>query len=164
MTKHSDLPKPDMNPINLMAFGFGSGCTPKAPGTMGTLFAVGLYLPLSHLPLEWYIAMTIAVSLVGIFICGWSAKDLGVHDHPGIVWDEFAGYFITMIAAPTGWQWIVIGFVLFRFFDILKPWPISLADKKLKGGFGIMFDDILAGLAALGCMQALAHYAPVIGI
>jgi phosphatidylglycerophosphatase A len=80
------------------------------------------------------------------------------------VWDEFAGYFITMIAAPAGWQWIVIGFVLFRFFDILKPWPISLADKKLKGGFGIMFDDILAGLAALACMQILAHYAPVIGI
>jgi phosphatidylglycerophosphatase A len=80
------------------------------------------------------------------------------------VWDEFAGYFITMIAAPTGWQWIVIGFVLFRFFDILKPWPISLADKKLKGGFGIMFDDILAGLAALGCMQLLAYYAPVIGL
>ena len=163
MRKHTDLPKPDMNPINLMAFGFGSGCTPKAPGTMGTLFAVALYLPLSYLPLEWYIAMTVAVSLLGVFICGWSAKDLGVHDHPGIVWDEFAGYFITMIAAPSGWQWIVIGFVLFRFFDIIKPWPISLADKKLKGGFGIMFDDILAGLAALGCMQLLAHFLPGLG-
>ena len=163
MTKHTDLPKPDMNPINLMAFGFGSGCTRKAPGTMGTLFAVDLYLPLSYLPLEWYIAMTVAVSLLGVFICGWSAKDLGVHDHPGIVWDEFAGYFITMIAAPAGWQWIVIGFVLFRFFDIIKPWPISLADKKLKGGFGIMFDDILAGLAALGCMQLLAHFLPGLG-
>ena len=81
---------------------------------------------------------------------------LGVHDHGGIVWDEFAGYFITMIAAPPGWIWIVVGFVLFRLFDIFKPWPASWADRSIKGGFGIMLDDIFAGAYAWALMYAIA--------
>jgi len=76
-----------------------------------------------------------------------------VHDHPGIVWDEIVGYFITMFMVPKEWMWIVSGFILFRFFDILKPWPISVADKQLKGGFGIMFDDVIAGIFALVVIQ-----------
>ena len=86
-----------------------------------------------------------------------SSEMLGVHDHGGIVWDEFAGYFITMIAAPAGWQWIVVGFVLFRIFDILKPWPIKWADTKVEGGLGIMLDDILAGFISLVILQVLAR-------
>ena len=151
------LPKPSMgNPIHLLAFGFGAGCSPKAPGTMGTLLAVGLYLPLSHLPLWAYGLVLLLVTVAGIGLCGRAARDLGVHDHPGIVWDEIAGFLLTMFAAPAGWLWIVIGFVLFRFFDIWKPWPIRWLDRHVGGGFGIMLDDLVAGLLAAICLQFLA--------
>jgi phosphatidylglycerophosphatase A len=81
-----------------------------------------------------------------------------VHDHSGIVWDEFVGFWITMIAVPVTWQWIVVGFVLFRLFDIVKPWPVKIADAKMKGGFGIMFDDVLAGLYALACIHIALQF------
>ena len=88
-----------------------------------------------------------------MYLCRYTSATLGVHDHGGIVWDEFVGFWITMTAVPVTWQWIVAGFVLFRVFDIVKPWPVKIADKKMTGGFGIMFDDLLAGLYALGCLQ-----------
>ncbi len=146
------------NPIHLLAFGFGSGVGPKAPGTWGTLAAVPIFLLLQDLPLLAYLGVTLVVTLVGVWLCDVTAKDLGVHDHPGIVWDEIAGYLITMIAAPSGWLWWVIGFVLFRIFDILKPWPIHVIDKGVDGGLGIMLDDVLAGLMALACLQLLAYF------
>ncbi|UTW44353.1 phosphatidylglycerophosphatase A [bacterium SCSIO 12696] len=133
------------NPIHLLAFGFGSGLSPKAPGTAGTLMAVLLYLPLSTLPLLEYLAVVVIAGLVGVYLCGKTAKDLGVHDHPGIVWDEFVGYWLTMAALPASWPWIIAGFVVFRVFDIFKPWPISWCDRRIHGGAGIMLDDILAG-------------------
>ena len=136
------------NPIHLLALGFGSGAAPKAPGTCGTLVAVLIYWPLSQLSPEHYLLMLLVTSVMGIYICGQTAKDLGVHDHGSIVWDEFVGFWITMFAAPVGWVWVVVGFVLFRFFDIIKPWPISWIDKNLSGGWGIMLDDIAAGAAA----------------
>ncbi len=150
-------PQPDLtHPIHFLAFGFGTGCSPKAPGTLGTLAAVGLYVPLSNLP-EWgYLLVVFAVVMSGIAICDWSARQLNVHDHPGIVWDEIAGYLITMIAAPDGGLWILLGFALFRLFDILKPWPISYLDRQIGGGLGIMLDDVAAGLAAFGLMQLIA--------
>jgi phosphatidylglycerophosphatase A len=146
------------NPIHLLAFGFGSGTAPKAPGTFGTLAAVVLYWPLSYLSLESYLVMLLVTALLGIYLCGKTAQDLGVHDHGGIVWDEFVGFWITMIAAPVGWIWVLVGFVLFRFFDIVKPWPISWIDQKVGGGFGIMLDDIIAGLMAAAVMQGLAWW------
>ena len=146
------------NPIHLLAFGFGSGVGPKAPGTWGTLAAVPIFLLLQDLSLLAYLGVTLVVTLVGVWLCDVTAKDLGVHDHPGIVWDEIAGYLITMIAAPSGWLWWVIGFVLFRIFDILKPWPIHVIDKGVDGGLGIMLDDVLAGLMALACLQLLAYF------
>ena len=145
------------SPVHLLAFGFGSGLSPFAPGTFGTLAAVLLYLPMQYLSLLNYCIVVALVCVVGIWICGRSSEMLGVHDHGGIVWDEFAGYFITMIAAPAGWQWIVVGFVLFRLFDILKPWPIKWADTKVEGGLGIMLDDILAGFISLAILQILAQ-------
>ena len=145
------------SPVHLLAFGFGSGLSPFAPGTFGTLAAVLLYLPMQYLSLLNYCIVVALVCAVGIWICGRSSEMLGVHDHGGIVWDEFAGYFITMIAAPAGWQWIVVGFVLFRIFDILKPWPIKWADTKVEGGLGIMLDDILAGFISLAILQILAQ-------
>jgi len=141
------------NPIHGLAFGFGSGLSPKAPGTMGTLAAIPLYLLMSSLPLGWYVAVLIATFGIGVYLCDKTSKDLGVHDHPGIVWDEFVGYWITMLAAPAGWLWIVVGFLWFRLFDVLKPWPINWLDAKVEGGFGIMIDDVLAGFMALACVH-----------
>lgn len=140
-------------PVHFLAFGFGSGLSSKAPGTMGTAVAIVPYLLLAELPLLLYMAMLLATFLVGVYLCHRTASDLGVHDHPGIVWDEFVGYWLTMFMAPPGWLWIVIGFVWFRFFDVLKPWPISWCDKHVHGGFGIMLDDVLAGLMALLALQ-----------
>ena len=146
--------QPNMkNPIHFLAFGFGSGLSPKAPGTMGTIAAIPIYIALSYVSLPMYILSTLLVCIVGIYLCGKTSDDMNVHDHSGIVWDEIAGYLITMVAVPLSWQNILLGFVLFRLFDIAKPWPISVIDKQLGGGFGIMLDDVVAGLIALALMQ-----------
>ncbi|ESE40705.1 phosphatidylglycerophosphatase A [Shewanella decolorationis] len=146
------------NPIHFLALGFGSGLAAKAPGTFGTLAAVPLYLLLAQLPLSWYLAVTLVCVLAGIYICDKAAKDMGVHDHGAIVWDEVAGLLITMIAAPAGVLWLIVGFVLFRLFDIIKPWPIRWLDAKVEGGFGIMIDDVLAGIFALVCLQVIVVF------
>jgi len=146
------------SPVHFLAFGFGSGLAPKAPGTAGTIVAVLLYLLCQSLDLLSYSLLTAVICIAGVWICGRSSEMLGVHDHGGIVWDEFAGYFVTMIAAPPGWVWIVVGFILFRLFDILKPWPIEWADQHVDGGLGIMLDDILAGLASFAVLQILAYF------
>ena len=143
------------DPVHILALGFFSGLSPKAPGTFGTLAAIPLFLLVSQLSLINFIALTCIMSLFGIWICGKSAEDAAVHDHPAIVWDEICGYFIAMIAIPVSWQSVLTAFVLFRIFDIFKPWPISLADKHCKGGFGIMIDDVLAGFATLACMHII---------
>ncbi|OUS23284.1 phosphatidylglycerophosphatase A [Thalassotalea sp. 42_200_T64] len=143
------------NPVHFLALGFGSGLSPKAPGTMGTLAAIPLFLLCAQLPFYAFIAITILISIVGIWICDKASKDAGVHDHGAIVWDEIAGFFITMIAIPVSWQSIIVGFILFRIFDILKPWPISIADKQVTGGFGIMLDDIIAGILACALMHLI---------
>ncbi len=142
-----------LNPLHLLSLGFGSGLAPVAPGTFGTLVAVPFYLLLAQLSLPWYLLAVNLGFAIGVYICQYTSDALGVHDHGGIVWDEFVGYWITMIAVPFAWQWILLGFVLFRGFDIVKPWPVKIADKKIKGGFGIMLDDVLAGLYALACMH-----------
>ncbi|MBL4942692.1 MAG: phosphatidylglycerophosphatase A [Colwellia sp.] len=142
-------------PIQFLALGFGSGLAPKAPGTFGTLAAIPLFLLLTLLTPLFYLIVVVLMSIAGIYICGKAAEDVGVHDHPAIVWDEFVGFFITMFMVPVSWQSILIGFLLFRLFDIVKPWPISFIDKKMSGGVGIMFDDILAGAFALIIMQLI---------
>ncbi len=154
MTEHSDqalsqqTPRIFTNPVQFLAFGFGSGLSPRAPGTFGTLMAVPLYMLAAGWELPLYTAVLVVAAWLGVWICGVASRQLGVHDHPGIVWDEFVGYWITMWAIPASWPWIVVGFVVFRVFDILKPWPISVLDKKVGGGFGIMIDDIVAGMMA----------------
>lgn len=134
----------------MLGFGFGSGLAPKAPGTFGTLLGLFLFIPV----ILW--SQTAAVSLFvfslvfGNYICGKSAKIIGEHDHGGIVWDEFAGIWLVMLFLPEqSILFWVYAFVAFRIFDIWKPYPISLADRKLQGGFGIMFDDVLAGVYAI---------------
>ncbi len=146
------------SPIHFLAFGFGSGLAPKAPGTFGTLAAIPFYYLIIDWPAPIYLGFLILTFLLGVYLCDRSAKELGVHDHPGIVWDEMVGYWIVMFAAPAGWPWALLGFVLFRFFDIVKPWPIGWIDEKVSGGFGIMLDDVLAALFAWGLLQVVAWF------
>lgn len=145
------------SPVHLIALGFGAGCAPRAPGTFGTLVGVALYLGLAGAPVTVYLVVVLALALVGVAVCHRTATDLGVHDHPAIVWDEVVGYLVAMIAAPSGAAWILLGFLLFRVLDILKPWPISWADRRVTGGWGIMLDDLIAGLLANACLHLIAY-------
>ncbi len=155
-------PRPDWrNPLHLLAFGLGSGGLPRAPGTAGTLAAVPLYGLLLPLGSTAYVFVVLAMFLFGIWLCGRVSRDLGVHDHSGIVWDEWVGFLITMAWAPSGWLWLTAGFVLFRLFDIWKPWPIGWLDRRVGGGLGIMLDDVLAGVYGLIVMQAAAGFGPM---
>ncbi|MCX7089714.1 MAG: phosphatidylglycerophosphatase A [Methylococcales bacterium] len=141
------------DPVLFLAFGFGSGLAKKAPGTFGTLSAIPLYLLLTYVSQPLYWGLTVLVSLFGIWLCGVAAEKLGEHDFGGIVWDEIAGLLITLAFVPFSWQALLAGFVLFRLFDIVKPWPIRWIDQKVAGGFGIMLDDIIAGLFAAGVLS-----------
>jgi len=145
------------NPLYFIAFGFGSGRAPYAPGTFGTLAAIPCYLLLSYLPLTGYLIFCVVFIIFSSWLCERISKETGTHDHPGMNIDEFAGFFVTMIAAPHGWQWIVLGFILFRIFDIWKPWPINYVDKHMDNGFGMIFDDVLAGVYAFAIIQ-LCYY------
>lgn len=136
------------DPVHLLAFGFGSGLAPKAPGTFGSLVGVlfaWLALPLA---LEWRIGIGLVLVAAGIWICGESARRIGVHDHPGIVWDEMAAIYLALLVAPPQMGLWALYFLAFRLFDIWKPWPISDLDHRLKGGLGIMLDDLVAALYA----------------
>lgn len=135
-------------PLHFIAFGFGSGAMPIAPGTFGTLMAVPFYLIASHLPLVGYLICTLILTVSSIWVCHQVSKTIGIHDHPGMCLDEFAGFFITMLAIPPKLSCLIIGFLLFRLFDIWKPWPIGFIDRRLTGGLGMVLDDILAGVYA----------------
>ncbi|MCK9505104.1 MAG: phosphatidylglycerophosphatase A [Porticoccaceae bacterium] len=134
------------DPVLLLAFGFGSGLAPKAPGTAGTLLAVLLFPLIAGLSPLHYLLFMVIVCLVGVAVCGRAAHKLGVHDHGGIVFDEFAGLWLAMFSFPATWPWLLAGFVVFRFFDIVKPWPIRWLDRRVGGGIGIMVDDLVAGV------------------
>ncbi|MGJ0516185.1 MAG: phosphatidylglycerophosphatase A family protein [Methylomicrobium sp.] len=146
------------DPALFLAFGFGSGLARKAPGTLGTAAAIPLYWLLIQTGLPIYSVSTVVATLAGIWICGIAADKLGEHDFSGIVWDEVAGYLITMWLVPFSWKALLLGFVLFRIFDILKPWPISWIDQKVQGGLGIMLDDVVAGVFAGALLWAAVQY------
>lgn len=151
------------NPVHFFALGFGSGLLKPAPGTWGTLASIPVYfglLAILPIGLTSYLLMLLATFLVGVYLCSQTAQDVGVHDHSAIVWDEFVGFFVTMTLVSASWQNVLIGFVLFRFFDILKPWPIKLLDKHVHGGFGIMIDDVLAGVFAALILFFAQPYIP----
>ena len=141
------------DPVCFLAFGFGSGLAPKAPGTFGTLAAIPLYLLAAQTPLPVYLAVTALMFIGGVWLCGRCEQILGVQDHSGIVWDEFVGLFITLAAAPVDPLTLGMGFLLFRLFDIAKPWPIGWLDKRIHGGLGVMLDDALAGVYAWLCLR-----------
>jgi phosphatidylglycerophosphatase A len=151
-------PRELLHPVNFLALGFGSGLAPVAPGTAGTLVAIPVYLLLQPLALDLYLPLVAALFVAGIPMCAYTAKRLHIHDHPGIVWDEVVGYLVTMAFAPAGWLWVVAGFVLFRIFDVAKPWPIKWFDRQVNGGLGIMLDDLVAGVFAAAVLQLLVVY------
>lgn len=146
------------SPAGFLALGFGSGFVPVGPGTAGTLVAIPLYLMLQSLHTGLYLGLVCLLFLAGIPICSHVARQLEVHDHPGIVWDEIVGYLVAMAFAPAGWGWVATGFVLFRIFDIAKPWPIRWCDRHVSGGLGIMLDDLLAGIFAALILQLLIYF------
>ncbi len=148
--------------VHFLAFGFGSGKAPVAPGTFGTLVGIPAYLLLQPLAIYIYVAVVAGLFGVGVWLCHVTEQDLGVHDHPGIVWDEIVGYLITMFMAPAGWVWIAVGFLLFRLFDIWKPFPIRQIERRVRGGFGNMLDDALAAIYAWVVLQTLVHLVPLI--
>jgi phosphatidylglycerophosphatase A len=142
--------------VQFWALGFGAGLCPVMPGTCGTLAALPIYYLLSALPLSWYLAVMAAFFAAGIGVCGTTARALGAHDHPSIVWDEMVGLLVSLAGAPGGWPWVVLGLAAFRIFDIAKPWPVGLADRRVSGGLGIMLDDVLAGMYACAVVQGIA--------
>ena len=148
------------NPLHWPALGFGLGAAPFAPGTFGTLLGIPIYLLLAGEPLIGYLSAVAGLFLIGVAACRVTARALGVHDHPAIVFDEVVGFLITMTLAPAGGWWLVAGFALFRLFDIWKPWPIRWIDRRVHGGVGIMLDDALAGVYALLVLQLIAWMAP----
>lgn len=156
MKKQTPIPSSLLlDPGHFLSLGFGSGLFPKAPGTMGTVAAIPVYYVTQLWGWGAYCGFLLAFLVIGVGLCGRTARALAVHDHPGIVWDEIVGYMITMLFVPATPALILLGFVLFRLFDIWKPWPISHLDKKVSGGLGIMLDDVLAGIFAAIILQAL---------
>ena len=168
-SKHA-VPKPPAQLIlttweHFLAYGFGAGLAPKAPGTFGTLVAVPLWFLLAWAVPDpiLYLLICAALFVAGCWICGESARLLGLHDAAGIVFDEIVGFFITafpLLGMPFDLAlalWVLAAFVLFRFFDIVKPWPIRWLDRQVHGGFGIMIDDLVAALFAAGCLYGLLH-------
>lgn len=143
------------DPICLLAFGLGLGLMPAAPGTFGTLLGIPLFLWLGDLSAIPYAFVVGFLFGIGVPLCAACEKRLGVEDHSGIVWDEIVGVLITLWGAEPTWQNLAFGFVLFRLFDVLKPWPIRLLDRSVHGGLGIMLDDVLAGAFGWGAMQVL---------
>jgi len=137
------------DPVHILAFGFGTGLSPYAPGTVGSLVGVLFAWLTRDLGLAIQAGVAVALIAAGIWICGESARRIGVHDHGGIVWDEIAGMYVTLLVAPVTIPAWILGFVLFRVFDIVKPWPIRDLDHRLGGGLGIMLDDLAAALYAL---------------
>ena len=146
------------DPVHLFALGFGSGLAPVAPGTCGSV--VGLLFGLAVAPFGFWVALavTLAATLAGVWICGESARKLGVHDHSAIVWDEVAGMMLTLLAAPATWWGMALAFGLFRLFDVWKPWPIREVDHGMRGGVGIMLDDVMAAAFAAAPLLIIKQY------
>jgi len=134
------------DPVNFIAFGFGSGLAPKAPGTFGTLVAIPIALVTLELGLVSQLVIASLFIVAGVYICGESARRIGVHDHGGIVWDEIAAFYPVLLFCPATPLYWAVAFGVFRFYDIVKPWPIRDLDHRLHGGLGIMLDDIVAAL------------------
>ncbi len=143
-------------PSHFIAFGFGSGAMPFAPGTFGTLAAIPFYLVLRTFPTSIYLLLVILIMFGSMWLCQRVSEEIKVDDHQGMCLDEFVGFFVTMMGAPHGFTWIMVGFILFRIFDIWKPWPIDYLDSHVHGGIGMILDDVGAGIYSLIIMKILS--------
>ncbi|AMA64825.1 Phosphatidylglycerophosphatase A [Candidatus Arsenophonus lipoptenae] len=148
------------NPYHLLATGFGSGLSPVIPGTIGSLAAIPCWLfmhKIFSVLACWFIILF--GFIIGIIVCQRTSNDIKIYDHKSIVWDEFIGMWITLMYIPlSNWKWLLISFLLFRFFDILKPWPIIWFDRKIHKGIGIMLDDIIASIFAIIIMEMFKYW------
>ncbi len=144
------------HPAHFFAFGFGSGLAKKAPGTFGTLVGLPLFWLISAQPLAVQLILITLLFLIGIYFCEKTGQVLGVSDHGSIVWDEIVAIMLVLTFTTNQWQWWIAAFLLFRLFDIWKPYPIRQCDAKVKGGLGVMLDDLLAAIYAIMCLKALA--------
>ena len=149
------------HPAHLLSLGFGSGLARKAPGTFGTLAAFPIYWVLAPRLTDWqFLIVLVGAFAVGVWVCGITGKALGVADHGGIVWDEIVAFLLVLLFTPPGWDWALLAFALFRFFDIVKPPPIRYFDSNWHGGLGVMFDDLLAAGYALLCLAVIKSVLP----
>jgi phosphatidylglycerophosphatase A len=142
-------------PAGFLAFGFGAGLSRFAPGTMGTIVAVPFIFLLKALPPAGFWSLLLILFLLGIYLCDITARRLRKHDPGGIVWDEMVGYWLSVAFVPVQWPWLLAAFLLFRLFDILKPWPIRQSERLFRGGLGIMADDIIAAIYTMGLLAVL---------
>lgn len=138
-------------PVRFVGFGFGSGLAPVAPGTAGTVPGVVLAALLLWLGVSpfWLGMLCVPLFFIGIWICNETERDLGVHDYGGIVWDEIVAMMLVLAFTPDSWLWWLAAFLLFRFFDAVKPPPIRWFDRRVSGGFGVMLDDIIAAVFSI---------------
>jgi phosphatidylglycerophosphatase A len=147
------------HPAHVVALGFGSGLAPVAPGTAGTLVAYPIFfLALAAAPLIFQLAAVAMLFAIGVWACAVTGRNLGVVDHGAIVWDEVVAMLLVLIFTPFGWAWYALAFALFRVMDIFKPFPIRLADRKIKNGFGVMFDDLLAAIYAILILKVFERF------
>jgi phosphatidylglycerophosphatase A len=161
MTQTADFRFVTRHPAHFIAFGFGSGLSPVAPGTAGTILALLIYwLVRSSYSDTEFLALIILSFIAGVWACGRTGRDLGIADYGGMVWDEIVAFWLVLLLVPDDVLWQLAGFVLFRFFDIVKPQPIRYFDARIKGGFGVMFDDIVAAFFAL-LLLALCRFVMV---
>jgi phosphatidylglycerophosphatase A len=148
------------HPAGWVACGFGSGLVPVAPGSAGSLAALLPWLALRELPLPYYALVIVAAFVLGVWACAWIVETLKIADPAVAVWDEFVGQWIALaplLVWPSSAAWIAGGFILFRIFDIWKPWPVSWADRNVSGGLGVMLDDVFAGAYAAIALGVLLH-------
>ncbi len=143
------------HPVHFLSLGLGTGLSPKAPGTLGTLVGFPLFWIIKDHPLSQQLIIIAFLFLLGIYLCDMTGKALGVADHGGIVWDEIVAMMLVLTVTPLSLQWYLVAFALFRLFDIWKPFPIRQCDATLKGGFGVMFDDLLAAIYAILALKGL---------
>lgn len=157
----SNQPEPRFiltHPVHLLSFGFGTGLSPKAPGTVGTLVGFPLYMVISPFPAGIQAVILVILFVIGIRLCDITGRAVGEVDHSGIVWDEIVCFAMVLVVTPIEPLWWLLAFVAFRFFDIVKPWPASWIDNNVKTGFGVMADDLVAAIYAgtivVGCRTA----------
>ena len=146
-----------LNPAHFLSLGFGSGFSPIAPGTAGTAITIPIFWLMSPLEPLHYLAVVFVMFLVGVWVCEITTRYLGVHDHGAIVWDEVVGYLLTMAMVPAELSWMIVGFFVFRLFDIWKPWPTRDIDRRVHGGLGIMLDDVMAAVYSSMTMQLILY-------